>query len=101
MPREDVPGISCYLYGQTFELPFGHFYRIWMIPTEGSMVEPRPSEFEKFSQEVTVRETRGVSRDKSASLHFPVVCYFALFVGKCLTTRQEGGTLSAPDLPIT
>ena len=26
--------------------------------------------------------------------------YFALFIGKCLTARQEGGTLSAPDLAI-
>jgi hypothetical protein len=28
------------------------------------------------------------------------VHYFALFIGKCLTAREEGGTLSALDLAI-
>jgi hypothetical protein len=29
------------------------------------------------------------------------VHYFALFIGKCLTAREQGGTLSAPDLAIS
>ena len=33
-------------------------------------------------------------------MHFPAVHYFALFIGKCLSAREEGGTLSAPDLAI-
>lgn len=64
------------------------------------MSEPRPREFEGFLQTVTAGETRGVSHARDTSLHFPVVCYFALFIGKSLTARQEGGTFSAPDLAI-
>ena len=64
------------------------------------MVEPRPREFEEFLQSLIVGETRGVSHARATSLHFPAVHYFALFVGRCLTARQESGTLSAPDLAI-
>ena len=35
-----------------------------------------------------------------ASLHFPVLCYYALFAGRCLITRWESRSLSASDLAI-
>jgi hypothetical protein len=41
-----------------------------------------------------------MSKSRATSLHFPDVHYFALFIGKCLTAREERGTLSAPDLAI-
>ena len=45
-------------------------------------------------------EFREVSKSRVTSLHFAVVHYFGLFIGKRLTTRHEGGTLSAPNLAI-
>ena len=41
-----------------------------------------------------------MSEARLASLHFPFLHYYALFVGRCLTGRWEIGTLSAPDLAI-
>ena len=49
---------------------------------------------------MTVGESRGVSEDRVASLHFPVLRYYSLFAGRCLTGRGESGTLSSPDLAI-
>jgi hypothetical protein len=81
-------------------MPFADFSRICMIPAKGSMPEPRPSEFEGFLQSVIVGETRGVSKARAVSLHFPDLCYFTLFTRRCLTARWESGILSAPNLSI-
>jgi hypothetical protein len=63
-------------------------------------MEPRPKEFDGFLRTLTVGEYRGMSKAGVTSLLFPAVQYFALFIGKCLTAREEGGTLSALDLAI-
>ena len=41
-----------------------------------------------------------MSEARAASLHFPVLCYYSLFAGRCLIGRGESGGLSAPDLAI-
>ena len=41
-----------------------------------------------------------MSRARIASIHFPVLRYFSLFVGKCLIGRGEDGSLSSPDLAV-
>jgi hypothetical protein len=33
-------------------------------------------------------------------LQFPIVHYFALFIGQCLTAREQGGALCTPDFAI-
>ena len=97
-PGPNGPRVSFHLYEHTFDITLADFCNICMIPIEGSMAEPRPREFEEFLQSLTIGETRGVSHARATSLHFPAVHYFALFIGRCLTARQESGTLSAPDL---
>ena len=71
-----------------------------MIPLEGSMAKPRPGEFEEFLLELCVGEYRGVSKARVTSLHFPSVHYFAIFIERCLTAKQDSSMLSAPDLSI-
>ena len=71
-----------------------------MIPSDGSLAEPRPAEFEAFYRTLTVRDERGVSAITAAGSHFPTVHYFALFITKCLLAREKVGALSSPDLAV-
>ena len=71
-----------------------------MIPSDGSLAEPRPAEFEAFYRTLTVGDERGVSAITAAGLHFPAVQYFALFIAKCLLAREKVGALSSPDLAV-
>ena len=41
-----------------------------------------------------------MSNVTATSLQFPSVHYFALFIEKCLTTREKVGALSASDFTI-
>ena len=100
MPRLDFPMVCFDLYAEHHELTLDEFCEICLIPSDGDLREPRPEVFEDFLRTLTVGEFRGVSKAHVTSLHFPVVHYFALFIGKCLTAREEGGVLSAPDLAI-
>jgi hypothetical protein len=100
MPRLDIPMVHFDLYAEHHELTLDEFCEICLIPSDGDLREPRPEEFEDFLRTLTVGEFRGISKARVTSLHFPAVHYFALFIGKCLTAREEGGTLSAPDLAI-
>jgi hypothetical protein len=100
MPRLDIPMVRFDLYAEHHELTLDEFCEICLIPSNGDLREPQPEEFEDFLRTLTVGEFRGVSKARVTSLHFPIVHYFALFIGKCLTAREEGGTLSAPDLAI-
>ena len=43
---------------------------------------------------------RGVLAITDVGLHFPSVCYFALFIAKCLLAREKVGALSSPDLVV-
>ena len=61
-----------------------------MIPSDGSLAEPRPAEFEAFYRTLTVGDERGVSAITAAGLHF-----FPLFVtlpfsfpNSCLLERR-------------
>ena len=53
-----------------------------MIPSDGSLVEPRPAGFDDFNRTLTVGDERGVSATTAAGLHFPDVHYFTLFITK-------------------
>ena len=71
-----------------------------MTPSDGSLAGPRPAGFEDFYRTLIVGDERGVSATTAASIHFPVVHYFALFVAKCLLARNKVGALSAPDFAV-
>ena len=65
-----------------------------MIPSYGSLAEPRPAKFETFYRTLIVGDERGVSAITAAGLHFPAIHYFALFIAKCLLAREKVGALS-------
>jgi hypothetical protein len=98
--RREIPMVSFNLYDIPREMTLEEFCQVCMIPNEGSPIEPHPSDISEFLSEVTVGEQRGVSEARVASLHFPVLHYYSLFTGRCLTGRWESGTLSSPDIAI-
>ena len=83
-----------------FRSPLTEFCNICMIPSDGSLVEPRPAGFDDFNRTLTVGDERGVPATTATSIHFPIVHYFALFVAECLLARKKVGVLSAPDFAV-
>ena len=100
LPRNNPPEVSFDLYAENHHIPLTEFCDICMIPSDGSLVEPRPAEFEAFYRSLTVGDERGVSATTAAGLHFPSVHYFALFVAKCLLSRDKVGALGSADLAV-
>ena len=84
------------LYAENHQIPLTKFCDICLVPSDGSLAEPRPAGFEDFYRTLTVGDERGVSSTTASSIHFPAVHYFALFVAKCLLARKKVGALSAP-----
>ena len=76
------------------------FCLVCKLPFVGSIKEPHPSDVDGFIDTITVGETRKVSDARITSIHFPVLCYFALFASRCLIGRGNCGNLSIPDIII-
>ena len=92
--------VEFYLYDGYKEMTLYDFCEVCKLPFEGSIEEPRPRDVEDFIDRVTVGERRKVSEARVSSLCFPVLCYYSLFVGRCLISRGDSEGLSAPDLAI-
>ena len=73
MPRNNPPEVSFDLYAENHQIPLTEFCNICMIPSDGSLAEPRPAKFEAFYRTLTVGDERGVSAITAAGLHFPTV----------------------------
>ena len=71
-----------------------------MIPLEGIIEEPHRGDVDGFIDTITVGEMRKVSDARTTSIHFPVLCYFAIFSSRCLIGRGNYGNLCAPDIVI-
>ena len=99
-PMNNPPEVQFNLYVENHQIPLTEFCNICMIPSDGSLAKPRPAGFEDFYRTLTVGDERGVSAITAASLDFPAVRYFALFITKCLLAREKVGALSSPDLIV-
>ena len=100
LSRNNPPEVQFNLYAESHEIPLTEFCDICLLPSNGSLLEPRPAEFDGFYRTLTVGDERGVSGVTATSLHFPVVHYFALSIAKCLLAREKIGALSAPDFAV-
>ena len=100
LPRNNPPEVSFDLYAENHQIPPTEFCDICMIPSDGSLAEPRPAGFEDFYRTLIVGDERGESATTAASIHFPAVHYFSLFFAKCLLARKKVGALSAPDFVV-
>jgi len=99
-PRKNPPMVEFMLYDIPQRMTLQDFCNVCKLPYVGDIHDPRPRDLEDFIGTIDVGEERGVSRARIASIHFPVLWYFSLFVGKCLIGRGEAGSLSSPDLAV-
>ena len=53
-----------------------------------------------FVKTIVVEEPKKGSEAKVSSIHFPVLCYFAIFASRCLIGRGNSGNFSVPDIII-
>ena len=72
---------------------------VWS-PSEGKTEEPHHEDVDGFIDTITVGVTRKVSDARITSIHFPALCYFAIFASRCLIGHGNYGTLSVPDIII-
>ena len=70
LPRNNPPEVRFDLYVETHKIPLTEFCNICMIPSDGSLAEPRSAEFEAFYRTLTMGDERGVSAITAAGLHF-------------------------------
>ena len=84
LPRNNRPEVCFDLYVESHQIPLTEFCNICMIPSDGSLVEPRPAEFEAFYHTLTVGDERGVSAITAAGLHFSCCSLFCSFHCKML-----------------
>ena len=89
-----------YLYDEHKEMSLRDFCWVCLIPFEGSVEEPHRDDVDGFIDTITVGATRKVFDARITSIHFPVLCYFAIFASRCLIGRGNCGNLSAPDIVI-
>ena len=99
-PKKSPPSVEFHLYDVVKRMPLAEFCEVCKIPFEGTLDEPHRNEVEAFINTITVGETRKVSDARITSIHFPVLCYFALFASRCLIERGNCGNLSIPDIII-
>ena len=89
LPRNNPPEVNFNLYAENHQIPFTDFCNICMIPSDGSLAEPRPAGFEAFYRTLKVGDERGVSTITAAGFIFLlfITLHFSL-QNACLLGRR-------------
>ena len=98
--RNSPPTVEFHSYDEHKEMSLYDFCRICLVHFGGKTEEPHHDDVEGFIDTITVGETRKVFDARITSIHFPILCYFALFASCCLIGRGNCGNLSIPDIII-
>ena len=77
-----------------------NFGAVCRIPFEAKLEEPHRKDVDGFVNTITVEEPKKGSDAKISSIHFPVLCYFAIFSSRCLIGRGNSGNFNVPDIII-
>ena len=99
-PKKSPPSVAFHLYDVAREMSLRDFCAVCKIPFEGSLEEPHRKDVDGFIDTITVGESRKGSDARITSIHFPVLCYFAIFASRCLIGRGNCGNLSVPVIII-
>ena len=78
-PKKSPPSVAFHLYDVAREMSLHDFCAVCKIPFEGSLEEPHRKDVDGFIDTITVGESRKVSDARITSIHFLVLCYFAIF----------------------
>ena len=73
LSRNNPPEVQFNLYVESHQIPLTEFCEICLLPSDGSLAEPRPVEFESLYHTLAVGDERGVSSITTAGLRFPAV----------------------------
>ena len=77
-----------------------NFCAVCRIPFEGKLDEPHRKDVDGFVNTIAVEEPKKGSEAKISSIHFPVLCYFAIFASRCLIGHGNSGYFSVPNIII-
>ena len=88
------------LYDKSYTMDLEDFNTACKLPQWGSASEPSKSELRDFLASITVGESRDVTQATIGSIHFPVVHYFSLFIGRCINGKDEACHMCVPDLSV-
>src|SRR3954465_14681728 len=77
--RRSLPSVDFYLYDEYKEMSLDDLCGVCKLPFEGSIEELHRNDVEGFIDMIVVGETRKVSDARITSIHFLVLCYFAIF----------------------
>jgi len=94
------PSIMFDLYDKSYTMDLEDFTLACKLPSWGSIRDPPKSEFRNFLASITVGESRDITQATIGSIHFTVIHYFALFIGRCINTKDEACHMCVPDLSI-
>lgn len=92
--------VAFHLYNHPISKPLEQFCEVCKISYWGSLGNPCRGNYEEFLMSLCNGETRGVTKGRIFSIHFPSVHYFALLIGRCVTGKQDPSATYAPDLSI-
>ena len=59
-----------------------NFCAVCRIPFEGKLEEPHRRDVDGFVNTITVGDPKKGSDARISSIHFPVLCYFAIFASR-------------------
>jgi hypothetical protein len=77
------------LYDKSFSMDLEEFNETCKTPQWGIYTEPHKSDCVEFLASITLGETRSVTQATIGSIHFPVLHYFALFIGRCINGKHD------------
>ena len=70
------------------------------LPQWGNVHEPHRSEYKDFLASITVGESKHIGQATIGSIHFPAIHYFALFIGRCISGKDEACHMCVPNLCV-
>ena len=99
-PKKSPPSVSFHLYDEFREMSLHNFRAVCRIPFEGKLEEPHREDVDGFVKNIAVEEPKKGSEARVSCIHFPVLCYFAIFASRCLIGRGNSGNFNVPDIII-
>ena len=94
------PSVMFDIYDTSYTMDLEDFTTACKLPHWGNINDPRKSEFRDFLASITVGESRDIAQDTIGSIHFPAIHYFALFIGRCINSKDEACHMCVPDLCV-
>ena len=94
------PSVLFDIYDTSYTMDLEDFTTACKLPQWGNINDPHKSKFRDFLASITVGESRDIAQATIGSIHFPAIHYFALFIGRCINSKDEACHMCVPDLCV-